>query len=127
MNTSAFFDELLKLGAVSDEQAEGALRRLDKLEQQKPTAGQLGRYAAIGAVAKPAIRAVSNVATGQAWAKGKDLKEKLRNVAADAIGGGLGASLIPIARTSLDRQAEMGRLRKYVAERQAPSMPKEEV
>ena len=45
----SLFDELEKLGAISDDQARRSLDRLDQLDKNKPTPGQVGRYGALGA------------------------------------------------------------------------------
>jgi hypothetical protein len=108
----SFIAELVKLGAVSDEHAQKAIERLDSLEKNHPTVGQLGRYGAIGAVAGPAISAVGNII------ERKPAFGSLRNVAASAVKGGLGASTIPLARVHFDRKAEVGTLKKYVNERE---------
>ena len=113
----ALLDELVKLGAVSDEHAQHALERLDSLDRNKPTVGQLGRYAGIGAVAAPAISAVGNVVRGRSPFEGDTVKKKLREAAATAVKGGLSASVIPLARVHSDRNAQIGTLKKYLDER----------
>jgi hypothetical protein len=111
-----FFDELVKLGAVSDEHAQQALDRLDSLDRNRPTAGQLGRYAGIGAVAAPAIGAVGNMIRGRAPFEGNTAGAKLREAAATAVKGGLTAGVVPLARVHSDRKANIGTLKKYVGE-----------
>ena len=49
MNLLACLDEMVKLGTVSDAEAQKAIDRLESLEKSKPTAGQVGRYGALGA------------------------------------------------------------------------------
>lgn len=126
MNLAIFFDELVKLGAISDEDARRSLDRLDSLEKNKPTLGQVGRYGAVGALAVPAINAVGNVIAGKS-----PLEGGWRGVASNAVKGGLSASAIPIARQALDRRAEVGHLKKYMqqegvkaAEGGEPAAPK---
>jgi hypothetical protein len=116
-----FLDELEKLGEVTADQARRSLDRLDSLERNKPTAGQVGRYAALGAVAGPAISAVGNVIRGKPSFEGTGLKNKLRDVAAQAAKGSLSAGAVPLVRGHLDRKAEEGTLRTYL--KQAASAP----
>lgn len=104
-----FFDELVKLGAISDETARRSLDRLDSLEKSKATPKQVLRYGTVGALAAPAIGALGNVI------EGKPL-EGLRTIGAQAVKGALGSGAIPIARQALDRRAEMGTLKKYMQE-----------
>jgi len=118
----ACVDELLKLGAVSDEHAQKSLDRLDALERNRPSVGQLGRYGAIGAVAAPAIGAIGNVIRKRSPFEGATAGAKFRDAASMAVRGGLGASVIPVARTHSDRRAEVGTLKKYVAEHE-PGVP----
>lgn len=114
MNALAFFDELVKLGAISDEEAQKSVDRLEALEKSKPTLGQMGRYGAVGALAAPAIGAVGNLVAGRPVFEGNNMVEKVRGVAGQAVKGGLGASVIPVARTALDRRAEVGHLKNYM-------------
>lgn len=114
---SAFFDELVKLGAVSEAHAQHALDRLDTLERNKPTAGQVGRYSMIGAAVAPAISAVGNVIKGKSPFEGATTRAKLRDFASTAVKGGLSTSAIPLARAHFDRKAEMGTLHRFLKER----------
>lgn len=107
---ASFIDELLKLGAVSDEHARHSLDRLQSLEKSRPTAGQVARYAGIGAVAGPAISAIGNVI------EKKSPVGSLRGLASSAVKGSLSASAIPLARTHFDRKAEIGTLHRYMKE-----------
>lgn len=107
-----FVDELLKLGAISDEHAQKSLDRLDTLERNRPTLKQVGRYGAIGALAGPAISAVGNIIEKKPAFGG------LRSIAAQAAKGSLSAGALPLVRTHLDRHAEIGTLKKYVKERE---------
>jgi hypothetical protein len=116
MIADAFARALLKVAGISDDDARRSLDRLDTLERTKPTARQVGRYAAIGAAAAPAIGALANVVKGKPAFEGTGGFSKLRDAASTAVKGGLGASVIPLARTHLDRKAELGTLRRYVAD-----------
>lgn len=114
---SSFFDELQKLGTLSPEHAEkslqeleGAVNTLNKLEEQKPSAGQLGRYALVGGTLSPAINAVSDAV------KGTLKRPTARGLAGDVLKGGLVASAIPIARHELDRRAALHTARSRMAE-----------
>jgi hypothetical protein len=113
LRKKAFFDELSKIGAISDEQAAKALERYEALERSKPTGGQVARYGAIGAVAAPAIGAIGDVISGKRFEAGKRLRGHLGR----AVTGALTSGAIPIVRAHFDRRAEMGTLKKYLAER----------
>lgn len=124
---AALFDELAKLGAISDEQAAAALDRYESLEKGKPTLAQLGRYAALGAVAGPTIAAVGNAMRGGrsaghsllghlAGAKEPGALGAVRALAGSATTGALGSGAIPLVRSQLDRRAEMGTLKKYLTQ-----------
>lgn len=118
----AFFNELAKIGAITDEQARQSLDRLDTLERNKPSMAQVGRYAGLGAVAGPAIGAVGNAIKG-GRAPGTSLIGHLagagpggvlRAVAGSAATGAAGSGLIPLVRSHLDRRAEIGTLKSFV-------------
>ena len=105
----AMVDELLKIGAVSDEQAVRAADRLDTLERQAITPGQVARNVAFGAVTAPALGALVNVVKG-----GAQHPTTLRGVAADALKGGVAGGLLPLAQRAMDRRAEESTLRDYL-------------
>lgn len=119
-------NELAKLGTVSDLEAEKALDRYESLEKNKPTLGQVGRYAALGAAAGPVIAATGNAIAGGrgsksllghlAGARGPGAMSSLRGVAGSAATGAISSGAIPLVRAHLDRRAEMGTLQKYLAE-----------
>lgn len=118
MNTAAaFFDELLKLGFVSDDEAQGSLDRLDTLERNKPTVGQVARYSAIGGVAAPAVNVMKNAIKGKTLLEGAGAVARGRHLAADAVGGAVLTGAVPLIRTHLDRRAEMKKLHQYLQER----------
>lgn len=116
ISMDAFFSELAKIGAISDEQARGSLERLDTLERNKPTMGQMGRYAGLGAVTAPAMGMISTAirSGGKALVEGGTVKDKLRSVAADAAKGAVGMGAMPLLRSHLDRRAEVGTLKNYM-------------
>lgn len=114
-----------KVAAVSDQEAEHSLQRLEQLEASRPTPRQAGRYAVIGATAGPLLRMATNKV------RGKPLLEfgqapgvgALRGVAADALGGAVMGGAVPLVRNSLDQRAEVGRLKAYLAGHEAPHQP----
>ena len=105
-----------KVAAVHDSEAHAALRRLDSLEKSKPTASQLGRYAAIGgggAVAGTVLKDVISKGTKEVLGgPGK----RLRTGAANAISGALLSGAVPLVRSHMDQSAEKATLRKYLAQ-----------
>lgn len=119
-SSSAVFDELNKLGAISEDQARASLERLDSLEKAKPTAGQVARYGAIGAAAAPGIKVLTNAIHGKSLhdfgQAGKGLRGIARGAAGSAVGGALMAGAVPLVRSHFDRKAESGTLKKYVAQ-----------
>lgn len=117
----AFFEELAKVGAISEEQARASLDRLDTLERNKPTMGQVGRYAGLGAVAGPVMSTVSNVIKhGPSGAINFGGKSIARGILGDAAKGAIGGGLVPLARNHLDRRGEIGTLKTFVHEHQLP-------
>lgn len=124
--STAFFDELDKLGAISDAEALRALESLQDLEDSKPTAKQMAGYAGIGAVSAPVVHALGNVI-----AKGHPLSAPLgsglgqlsrsaalREMGSQAAKGAIGAGAIPIVQQEYDRHSKMKVLRKWVKEHQ---------
>lgn len=107
---------LVKSAAVTPEQARRSLDRLDSLERNKPTAGQLARYGTIGGLGGAAIGAVGNAIESGTALKGATPKAKALNLAANAAKGALGGGAIPLLRMHSDRRAEMGTLRKFMQE-----------
>jgi len=106
-----------KLGAISDQEAEHSLNRLEQLEAARPTPTQAGRYAAIGSVAGPLVRMATNKIRGKALLDFGQAPgvSALRGVAADALGGAVMGGAVPLVRNSLDQRAEVGRLKSYLA------------
>jgi hypothetical protein len=104
-----------KTAAVSDEQAQAAVNRLETLERNRPTARQAARYGTIGAVAGPTINLI-----GSAITKKNPYKDttKLRGVLGDAAKGALAGGAVPLLRSHLDRGAEVNTLKSYLHERQ---------
>ncbi len=126
--TIALYDELAKLGAITDDHARRALDQLEGLERNKPTLGQVGRYAGLGAVAGPVVGAIGNAIRGGqqpgtsllghlAGAKQPGMGGVGRAVASAATVGAIGSGLVPLVRGQLDRRAAMGTLNDYLSER----------
>ena len=115
MDFRACFDELEKLGAVTDEQAQTALDRYEVLEKNKPSAGQVGRYAALGAVAGPAVGVVGNVLKARHPLNfGSNYKSL--GVMSEAAKGALGMGVVPIVRHKMDQESEKKTLKAYIKE-----------
>ena len=108
MNLRSCFDELDKLGAISDDQASAALDRLDTLERQKATPGQVLRYGGIGAAGGAAIGGLKNMIT--------KTHGGVRGTIGNAVAGGLSAGVIPVVQKHLDRKSEEGTLKTYLQE-----------
>ncbi len=102
------FDELEKLGAVSDDQAQAALDRLDTLERQRATAGQVARYGALGAASGVGIGHVRNAIGG--------VRNNWRSAAGNAVAGAVSAGAIPVMQKHFDRKAEESTLKSYLDE-----------
>jgi hypothetical protein len=110
VNFRAAMDELVKLGAVSDVQAEAALERLDSLEKNKPSVGQM-----LGSGAGVASKALGTmVEHGGAPSFAGRLAP--RALLAAGLTGGLMAGATPVIRAGLDRHREIGTLKKFLAE-----------
>jgi hypothetical protein len=104
----AFFDELEKLGAISDEHARRSLDRLDQLDKNKPTVGQVGRYGALGAGAGALGHVVSRAIEGGGHAVTR------RSALGAAAAGAIGMGAVPLVRGALDRHAEKKTLKAYL-------------
>lgn len=115
---AGFFAELRKHAAVSEEEARAALDRLDTLEKAKPTAGQVGRYAALGAGAGVAADVGGSMLSGAPYFKAPPGTPfaKPRAVGASALRGAVAASVIPLLRGKLDRHVNEDKLRAYLEE-----------
>ncbi|WP_394831811.1 hypothetical protein LVJ94_35375 [Pendulispora rubella] len=126
MNVHAFFDELRKLGAISDEHAQASLDRLESLDRTRRSTGQIARYAGLGAATAPVIGALGNAVRGKGFRGGLRGTEYLRDVAGNAVAGSLGMGAVPVLQNHLDRRAELGTLRKYVQEKTGAGAPTRE-
>lgn len=117
------FCEAMKLGhaPVSQEDAAAALQRYKKLEDSAPTAGQVARYAGIGAVAAPAVAVARDAIRGGKWGDWKGVGG-VRNAIGHAVAGAATSGGIPLIRAHLDREAEKNTLRKYIAQSAPPKV-----
>ena len=111
------FDELVKLGAVSDEDARRSLDRLDQLEKSRPTGGQVARYGALGGAAGTVAGAIGNAIEHGSALKGSTPGEKFRNLAASGVKGAITGGAVPLVRAHLDQNAEKRTLKKYMNEK----------
>jgi hypothetical protein len=105
MDTAAFLDELVKLGAATERHADAVKQKLDAAKRELLT-NQLARYGAVGAVAGPAITTIGNVVAGRPIFGGGTALQQIRNVAGDAVKGGLAGGAIPVVRALADQYAE---------------------
>ena len=113
----AYVEQLIKTAAnapVSDEQARRALDSMENLERNKPTAGQLARYSAIGAAAGPTVKSLGRlIESGPKGALGSP-----RRLAAEAVGGALTTGAVPLARQHLEQHVQKDTLKRYMQEQQ---------
>ena len=120
-------EELVKLGTVSDEQAEKALARYQSLKESKPEAGQVARYSALGAAVAPAMHISGNLLKGEGLHKAVSVADRYKDtvgrvrakgvgraLAGSAITGAVGMGMVPIARHWLDQHAERGKLKAFL-------------
>lgn len=129
----SMLEELTKLcaGEVTEGEARAALGRLQKLEAEKPTASQLTRGAAAGAIAAPGVTLIREAVGGglgkgisEAWKRpgvggkltglGIGAAKGLRASAAASAGTAAAFGGIPVIRNYLDREAEKEKLRNYL-------------
>ncbi len=134
---ASFSDEFLKLSATTREEAEGALKKLRKLEEEKLTGGQLARGALTGAIVGPgaalASKGVSGDLTkgikggvrkalkkagpsrlGKAKALGGALVGGIRGLGGSAASGAVFGAGLPVVRRKLDVEAEKEKLEQYL-------------
>jgi hypothetical protein len=119
---SAVIDELYKLGAITDSEALETINRLDTMDKNKLKADQVGRYAAIGAIAGPAISALRGRIQGKKKHYFKDaegISGHVRQVVGDAVAGAATSGAIPLVRSALDRKAASDKLHEYAKEKTA--------
>lgn len=108
--TAGFFDELLKLGAITDEQAQKSIDRLETLEKQSPTTSQVARYGVLGAGAGALGHVMSRAIEGGIN------KPTPRSALGAAASGALAMGAVPLVRGALDRRAERRTLKDYLTQ-----------
>jgi len=107
--------QLDKLAAITDQEATGALTRLEKLKRDKPSAGQLGRGALVGATLGPVASLASRAIAGKST-QPMGVYRGVRDLAATATQGAFAGGLVPVVRHTADQRAEKGTLKKYLKE-----------
>ena len=129
----AFSDEMLKLSAMTREEAQASLGRLKKLEEKK--SGEMTRGALVGAALFPVGGALAKTVAGTLplFRGGRRLKSfanlgqaasnidtgKMgRTWLGDAIIGAVGGGALPVARHQLERNVERERLKDYLSEQE---------
>lgn len=130
----AMLDELKALGALTPNQiqkvasavtyteAKDSLKRLNKLEQSAPTAGEVARGGGVGAVVMPisalAWRAVAGPKGRVAGPKGpQQIWPGGRPMAATAAQGAVLGGLLPAGRHHLEQEVEKQKLKEYAGQR----------
>lgn len=115
----SFFDELVKLGEVTEEEAAHALDRYEKVNQMKMDAEQLKNNMLIGAASKPTMRLVSNAIMGAPLIKGAPGARlgKTRGVLADMLMGSVGAAGLTMLKQHADEQAYKNKVEQFLKER----------
>ena len=108
--TAGLFDELVKLGAISDEEARRSLDRYNQLEKSQPTGTQVARYGALGAGAGALMHGVGRAIEGGTRSITR------RSLGGAAVTGAIGMGAVPLVRNALDRGAEKGTLKKYLSQ-----------
>lgn len=99
--------QLAKVAEVTREQASHALQRLDELEHQRPTAGQLGRGAIVGSLVGPIASNVSKlVSSGKLHTP--------REIAGQIAGGTIFGTATPLLKHKVETGTERRTLRDYV-------------
>jgi hypothetical protein len=122
--------ELLKLGAVSPEEAQQAMDNIESLQKAAPTPRLMAQYAALGATAAPVMGALGSIIQKRPYfGDAVGALAKGRVVAGDAAKGAIGMGLIPLARARLQRGEAVGKLKDFMAENaaSAPVSPEPQV
>ena len=128
--TAAMLDELSKIGELKDTikqkieearhvdtgEATAALKRLNKLEKEKPSAGQIARGALVGSVVGPTASLAWRTAAGKRGRAGFPIWMGARAQAAHAAHGAVYGGVLPAGRQKLERESEKQKLREYVGQ-----------
>jgi hypothetical protein len=100
-------EQLQKVAEVTREQAQAAMLRLDELEHQKPTLGQLGRGAAVGSIVGPIASNVNKLIS-------KGEFNTPREIAGQIAGGAIFGIATPLIKHRVETGTERHALRDYV-------------
>lgn len=104
--------QLAKVAEVTREQAQHAMERLDDLEHQRPTMGQLGRGALVGAMVGPIASNVSKLVSEGRFSKP-------REIAGQIAGGTIFGTATPLLKHKVETGTERRTLRNYIESGQA--------
>jgi len=140
LKTASFSDEFLKLAAVTREEAEASLQRIQDLKKNVP--GELARSASTGAVFAP----LAGLATRAIWGKQKWLKPEMagkvsikrpwelakavdwsnigRTAGQEATMGALGFGALPVIRGRVERNVAEEKLKDYIAQKKGTKIPR---
>jgi len=131
MMYEAMLDELIKIADdVSTFEAVRAIKRLKKIEKNKPTAAEIGRGALAGTAAGTTAAVARGLVTGdvvrgvgkamrsptlkgKAWNLGKSA---VKGLGATAAGSAAFGATLPAARRYLDTESEKATLRDYLGD-----------
>lgn len=137
----ALLDEFVKIAAHTEEQARDALEQLQVLEDSKPTADQVARYALLGAVVGPTVGIgrkmiqMGGVKKGVKEYFGSAAKRGLfskpadvalpvgRYLLGDMAAGAATSGAVPLLRGVMDRVAARRGLKHYLTEHANDPLP----
>jgi hypothetical protein len=129
----AMLDEFVKISAHTVQEAQDALDQLHMLEDNKPTPGQIARYALLGAVVGPTVgigrkmiqmggakagvkEYFGNAAKRGLFSKPSDVAAPVgRYLLGDMAAGATTSGAVPLIRGAMDRAAARASLKHYLA------------
>lgn len=117
INIDSMLNEVAKLANITDTEALDTLKKLRKLDREKPTAGELGRGAAVGAAAMPVISATSKLIAGGSTTPGgvgRKLIGGARQLAASSVSGAAFGGGLPYLRHRAEYESKKQKLREYL-------------
>lgn len=130
---TAFADEFCKLAAqpISRDDAEKSLKRLQTMQENRD-AGAMGRSAMVGAALMPVAGTAGRMVAGTqrflkpgataslknpvSALKAVNWKGLGRQLTSDAMMGGIGGGLTPLAREHVEQNVQREKLRDYIAQ-----------
>lgn len=117
---------------VSHGDAEQALSKLRKLEREAPTAGEVGRRAAVGAAVYPvALRSIAKIRPPVSRLTRASLAGKAfdvaRNVGADAVTGAGFSAGLPMAGREVERRYQVRQLKSFLKKPRASTQFKQKI